>query len=234
MGTLEAYVLNRKSGATWSSGSQLPQDEGSIVKVNILGLLLAKSASSSSPLTVDQRQLAEAMIEQSDNEAATSLWEEVGGTSGMARFDRMLGLARTTPSSCVDCPNFPWPGWGLTTTTAYDQVKLLDRLLFDGAVIPPAASRFERQLMESVVPPERWGVSGGVPGNITVALKSGWLPLAGYSDWQINSIGWVQGDGRDYLIALLSTHNPSETYGIATLNEVSTMIWRALDPGHSH
>ena len=81
--------------------------------------------------------------------------------------------------------------------------------------------------MQSVVPDERWGVSGGVPSNASVALKNGWLPLnSADTDWQINSIGWVRGDGRDYLVALMSTGNPSEQYGIETLDSVSSLIWR--------
>ena len=64
-----------------------------------------------------------------------------------------------------------------------------------------------------------------------VALKNGWLPLgAGNSDWQINSVGWVSGDGRNYLMAVLSTGNPSEQYGIDTLNHLGAMVWSALAP----
>ena len=55
--------------------------------------------------------------------------------------------------------------------------------------------------MENVSADQAWGVSGGVPAGVTVALKNGWLPLNdANTDWQINSIGWVSGDGRDYLL----------------------------------
>ena len=64
---------------------------------------------------------------------------------------------------------------------------------------------------------------------MTVALKNGWLPLdAANTDWQINSIGWVSGGGRDYLLAMLSTGNPDEQYGIDTLNSVGSMVWSAM------
>ena len=73
--------------------------------------------------------------------------------------------------------------------------------------------------MESVIPAQRWGVTCGpgatqaatlpayaqpVPG-VTVALKNGWkyLPTCAAQDdscpWQVNSIGWVKGEGRDYV-----------------------------------
>jgi hypothetical protein len=64
---------------------------------------------------------------------------------------------------------------------------------------------------------------------VTVALKNGWLPLNdANTDWQINSVGWVSGGGRDYLLAVLSTGNPTEQYGIDTINGLSSLVWSAL------
>jgi hypothetical protein len=83
--------------------------------------------------------------------------------------------------------------------------------------------------MENITPSQRWGVSAGVPAQVTVALKNGWLPLnqAG-TDWQINSVGWVSGLGRNYLIAVLSTGNPAEQYGIDTIDQLSAAVWSHL------
>ena len=69
------------------------------------------------------------------------------------------------------------------------------------------------EFMENVTPGQRWGVTGGVPPQAMVALKNGWLPLnSARTDWQINSIGWVKGSGRDYLMAVLTTGTrPSST-----------------------
>jgi hypothetical protein len=85
-------------------------------------------------------------------------------------------------------------------------------------------------LLENVTPAQRWGVSGGVPAQVTVALKNGWLPLAGVdSDWQINSVGWISGGGRNYLMAVLTTGNPTEQYGIDTIDQLSAMVWQDMD-----
>ena len=40
---------------------------------------------------------------------------------------------------------------------------------------------------------------GGVPSTATVAIKNGWLPES--TGWHVNSIGRVQGDGRDWATA---------------------------------
>ena len=67
------------------------------------------------------------------------------------------------------------------------------------------------------------------PGQVTVALKNGWLPLHGSdSDWQINSVGWIHGGGRDYLMAVLSSGNPSEQYGIDTIDQLAAMVWQGM------
>ena len=46
--------------------------------------------------------------------------------------------------------------------------------------------------------------------------------------WQINTTEWVNGAGRNYLIAVFSNGNASEQYGIDTMNGVSALVWRAL------
>jgi len=229
VGTIEVAVEDLNSGVTSTFGPQNPQDEASVVKVNILAALLATSQTSNPPLTAPMRELAREMIVASDNNAATSLWTVAGGSAGIAAVDGRIGLTSTTPSPCVQCAGFPWPGWGLTTTTPLDQLKLLREIFFDSTFLNSVERVYQLQLMESVLPSERWGISSGVPSTAAVALKNGWLPLNDAdTDWQINSVGWVRGNGRDYLIALFSTGNPSEVYGIQTLDAVSAQIWDHL------
>jgi hypothetical protein len=130
---------------------------------------------------------------------------------------------------CVECPGFPWPGWGLTTTTARDQIQLLKTIAFPNAILTNASRLTALDLMDNITPSERWGVTGGVPDDVPVALKNGWLPLSN-GEWQINSVGWIRGQGRNYLLAILTTGNPSENYGIDTTNEISSLVWQALAP----
>ncbi|MGO9782061.1 MAG: serine hydrolase [Streptosporangiaceae bacterium] len=145
------------------------------------------------------------MIEDSDNTDATDLWNAVGGANGIGSFNAAVGLADTSPSRCVQCPGFPWPGWGLTMTIPTDQIALLRDVAEPSPLLTDAERSYALQLMESVTLSQRWGVSGGVPPQATVALKNGWLPLdQAETDWQINSIGWISGLQRDYLMAVLS------------------------------
>jgi hypothetical protein len=225
-GAVLAAVYDLRTGQTWRLGQGQPQDEASVVKLDVLETLLAERGRSGTELSAGDQTLAGQMIEDSDNDAATSLWYEVGGASGIRSFNSAAGLADTAPSSCVNCPGFPWPGWGLTTTIPGDQLTLLRALVEPNSLLTNAERGYALSLMENVTPAQRWGVSGGVPAQATVALKNGWLPLnSADSDWQINSVGWISGSGRDYLMAVLTTGNPTEQYGIDTIDELGAMVW---------
>jgi Beta-lactamase enzyme family len=228
-GTVLAAVYDVATGQTWRLGTGAAQDEASVVKLDILEALLARGGNGGLPAT--QSTLARSMIEDSDNDAATSLWDAAGGATGLTAYNVRAGLTGTVPSPCVTCAGFPWPGWGLTSTVPDDQLTLLKQLVVPGT--SPLLSLTERayalSLLENVIPGQAWGVSGGVPAGVQVALKNGWLPLnEGGTDWQINSVGWVCGDGRDYLIAVLSTGSPTEQYGIDTVSGLSAHVWTAL------
>jgi hypothetical protein len=230
-GIVLAAVYDLRTGQTWHLGQGQPQDEGSVVKLDVLETLLAERGRSGTGLSATDRTLAGQMIEDSDNDAATSLWYEVGGPGSIRSFNSAAGLADTMPSSCVNCPGFPWPGWGLTTTIPGDQLALLRALVEPNSLLTSAERSYALSLMENVVPDQRWGVSGGVPARATVALKNGWLPLdQADNDWQINSVGWISGSGRDYLMAVLTTGNPTEQYGIDTIGQLAAMVWNDLDP----
>ena len=225
-----ATVYDVGTGQTWHLGQGHPQAEASVVKLDVLETLLAeKGEGGDTGLTASDRSLAEQMIEDSDNAAATSLWYEVGGAAGVRSFNAKAGLTDTAPSSCVVCPGFSWPGWGLTTTTPDDQIALLRQLVAPTSVLTSAERGYAVSLMEDVTPAQRWGVSGGVPAQVTVALKNGWLPLRGTdADWQINSVGWVCGGGRNYLMAVLTTGNPTERYGIDTISQLAATVWQNM------
>ena len=226
LGTVLVAVYDVQTGQTWRLGQGPPQPAASVVKLNILEALLAQQGPG---LSAVNRSLAESMIEDSDNDAATSLWYAAGGAAGLQTYNRAAGLTDTTPSSCVECAGFAWPGWGLTTTDPDDQITLLKELIQPGTLLTSAERDYALSLLENVTPSQRWGISGGVPAHVTVALKNGWLPLdAADTDWQINSVGWISGDGSDYLMAVLSTGNPTEQYGIDTIDQLAAIVWNAM------
>ncbi len=172
------------------------------------------------------------MIENSNNDAATALLHDVGGARAVQSFDNSIGMTGTTVSTKEFIPGSTLPGWGLTTTTARDEVRLVSKFAFRNTVLSDASRSFGLNLMEHVESDQAWGVSGGVPSGVTVALKNGWLPadLANSTDYQIDSIGWIRGNGRDYVLAVLSNGNPTMGDGIATINYIAARIYSELGP----
>jgi hypothetical protein len=194
----------------------------SIIKVDILETLLHQSRGA---LSYSAEVTAAGMIDDSDNDDANDLWNADGGGSGVAAYNRLAGLTQTAPNIAGY--------WGLTPTSAADQIKLLTELAYPSRVLTAGSRRYALALMEHITPDQDWGVSGGVPRNVTVALKNGWLPSGGSGSWEINSIGWVRGDRRDYLIAVLTAHDPGEQYGIDTIEHISSLVFSGLRPGRA-
>jgi Beta-lactamase enzyme family len=190
----------------------------SIVKVDILETLLHNTHGH---LSTHQRRTAKAMIEHSDNDAATELWDEDGGASGVRSYNNDVGLKQTDPDD---------QHWGLTTTSAADQVTLVRALLRHSKLLTNRSRTFERRLMRHVEADQRWGISGGLPSEAKFGIKNGWLPV--YEDhdrWEVNSMGWVRGDGKRYEIAVLTEHNDTEGYGIDTIEHIAAIAWHHVE-----
>lgn len=226
-GRVTAALYDARTKQTWVLHRGVLEKTASIVKVQIMGTVLRQAQDEGRPLSAKESALIPAMIANSDNSAATALLADVGGPSAVKRFDLLAGLTDTTPSTQKYIPGTTLPGWGLTTTTALDQVRLVKRFAYSNSVLTTTDRQYGLNLMEHVEADQRWGVSGGVAPGTTVALKNGWLPLAG-AGWQINSIGWISGHGRDYVLAVLTDHNPSESYGIETIDTISGRIFAEL------
>jgi hypothetical protein len=211
-------VYDTHTGTTWTLNPSGRFQTASIVKVQIMGAVLRRAQVEHRGLTSFEQQNIVPMIEQSDNNAATNLWNSVGGASGVAAFDHLAGMTATTPNA----------SWGLTTTTPTDNVRLVRDYAFPSSVLDAHWRSYGLNLMEHVVDWQRWGVSAGAEPGTTVALKNGWLRLGDSAQWRINSIGWVTGHGRDYVIAVLTDHNASMQYGVDTIESVSRKAWNTF------
>jgi beta-lactamase class A len=208
-GRISAAVENLSTGQEWLLNRGDRDQTASIVKADILETLMyqrGRTAAGLAALESSEGGTAEGMIEESDNDDATDLWDAVGEAQGIAAYNRLAGLKDTSPNTDGY--------WGETLTTAADQIRVLRQLALPSKLLTTADRDYELYLMRHVAGYEDWGVNGGVPSNVSVALKNGWVPLGdgdgdGDDDdgWEINSIGWVKGDGRNYLIAVLTAHD---------------------------
>jgi hypothetical protein len=100
-------------------------------------VLLLQHQQAGTALSTTERQLAVEMIEDSDNNAATSLWDDVEGPEGMEAGDAALGLRDTVPGD-------PVGSMGMTTTTTVnDQLRLLDDLTSARSLLTASARGYE-------------------------------------------------------------------------------------------
>ena len=194
-------------------------DSASVVKVTILSALLRKAQEQHRYLTRTEALLAEEMITESDNYAASALWDDVG----RYHLQHFLNLARMTQTYLG-----PGPYWGLTEITAYNEVLLLRLLVNRNRVLDTASRDYVLHLMARVIPAQRWGVPAGAPTSLTVHVKNGWLPLLTHG-WRIHSIGTFTGRGG-YSIVVLTQDNPTMGYGIDTIEAIARAINHDLNP----
>jgi Beta-lactamase enzyme family len=191
-------------------------ETASSVKLSILAALLVRDGPAG--LSGAELRTAATMISISDNDAASDLWSDVGGASAMDGFFARLGMTGTTAGT--------EGAWGLTHTTALDQLQLLKAVSYPNTTLSDAARHTVVALLDTVVPDQRWGIPDGVPaGAAAVAVKNGWLPRPG--GWVVSSVGHVVGSGRDYVIAVMTDGEPSEAAGIGTIRDLSAIAWRA-------
>jgi beta-lactamase class A len=194
-------------------------DSASVVKVTILVALLRKALDQHRYLTDTEAAWATAMITVSDNDAASALWDELG-RGYIRHFLELAGMKQTVLG--------PGGYWGLTQITAHDEARLL-RLLYTANPVLDLRSRdYALSLMAQVIPSQRWGVPAGAPARLGVHVKNGWVPLPAHG-WRVNSIGCFTGRRGGYSIVVLTQDNPTEAYGIHTIETIATAIHHDLN-----
>jgi len=208
-------VLDETTGesATYGTGSF---DTASIVKVDILAALLWQHQQAGTSMSVGEQTLAAAMIERSDNAAATTLFETIGGETGLEAFNAMIGLVSTDVGS--------GGYWGLTRTTAEDQVRLLQVVLGDRDELTVASRDYSEGLMRSVVDTQRFGVSAAADDPDRAAVKVGYLQRSATGLWDVTSIGEIDAGGTTYLVAILSDQNADLDAGADLVDEIARAV----------
>jgi hypothetical protein len=196
-------------GASYGTGSF---DTASIVKVDILATLLLQAQDAGRQLTASEKSYATAMIENSDNDSASALWRVIGQADGLDAANKRFGLTGTDGGDGML--------WGLTQTTAADQLALLRQVFGDDSQLSAASRTYQQGLMGRIAADQHWGVSAAADGS-RWALKNGWLARSTTGLWDINSIGRVTVDGRDCLVAVLSNGNSTKAKGISLVEAVA-------------
>jgi beta-lactamase class A len=214
-------VLNRKTGETYSYRGSESYETASVVKVQVLACLLLKAQDGERDLTAGEKERAGRMIRASDNDATTSLFTQLGGASAVSRSNKKLGLKQTKVNQ----------SWGLTRTTAKDQVRLLSQLVNPKGPLNAKSRGIAKDLMSSVNSDQDWGVPAAAVKGENFTVKNGWLSRSTESNhWIINTVGRVSSDDdkTDVSIAVLSHNHADMNGGIAVVEKVTKMTRQYL------
>lgn len=173
----------------------------SMVKVPLLVAALREVGDE--PLPADLGALLDPMIRASDNAAAVAVHARIGDAA-VARLADRAQLSRLDTA----------PGLFETRVAASD----LSRLFVNLHEILPGRHREEAErLLAGVAPWQRWGLPAAVPGRV-VMFKGGWREDI------VHQAGVVMVGKRRVGIAVLTTGNPSQAYGRATVEGVARRL----------
>ncbi|MFF3655575.1 serine hydrolase [Streptomyces olivochromogenes] len=203
--SVAVFDIDSGEGAAYGEGAF---DTASIVKVDILATLLLQAQDADRHLTAAEKTYATAMITNSDNTSASALWDIIGQADGLDAANERFGLTGTSGGDGAL--------WGLTQTTAADQLALLQQVFGDDSELSKASRTYLQGLMGEIAADQHWGVSAAADGT-QWALKNGWLARSSTGLWDINSIGRVTVDGDEYLVATLSNGNTTKAKGISVV-----------------
>lgn len=212
------------TGAAYSYRSEDTYTAASLVKLNILAILLLRTDDEGRELLEWEHDLASRMIRYSDNGATDTLYSRIGFDDGFAAGNERLGLRATEPGR--------GGVWGATQTTTADQIRLLRVVFTETGPLSKRSRRYARDLLGSVAPEQAWGVSAAAEDGDSVELKNGWVPRSADGDrWVITSAGRVAGADHDYLIAVLSDRHHDYHAGIECVEHVVAEVASALKNG---
>ena len=219
-----AGIVDLKTGAQVLYNGDQQFETASIVKVDILSTLLWQLQNKNGHLSTQQKSLATDMITESDNDAASALWTQIGRATGLAKANQAFGLKHTTPGAGTT--------WGLTKTTVGDQLRLLTVISTTGP-LTKASRDYVLGLMSQVESDQRWGVPHAADADASkVYVKNGWLQRStdGYK-WIINSIGRIVDEDHDWLVVALTNYNATMDDGVDLVQRASTTAVQGLSAG---
>lgn len=196
-GTVGYVLRDRVTGTKYRNpNAGLLVWTASTIKLAMVADLLSRERLGAVRLSAEDRRLMVAMLRDSDNSAADTLWSRYGGPDHRAfnaNFSR-YGLSDLRPQQGFSSI---FPYWGTQKSTTDDLDRLMNYVL---SGLNPADAAAVAAEMRRVSSAQRWGVWGAgsamAPGN-----KNGWSLEPG--GWVVNSVGFA-GSGQRYTLAIMN------------------------------
>jgi beta-lactamase class A len=222
-GRIGVAIVVPGRGAIYVDNGDAPFALASVAKAPIMMTLVDQANREGRALTEDEQALLSDMITESDNDAASVLWDEVGAGEGVASFLASLGIG--------DFGVDPAEDWGESTASARTMASLLAMLLQPGT-LDETQYPLMLDLLSHVDPEQQWGITAGLAdesgAGLFVGLKNGWYPED--DGWRVNSAGVIipAGGSGGYALAILTDGQPDMEYGVETIEHIAALVNAAL------
>lgn len=220
--TFGVFVQDVHSGRTYSFNGDYSSQNASMAKVMIALMALRKAGGLLSP---ENDAVATKMITQSDNASAETLWAYGGGADAYQQLAEAVGMTHTHREQTR-------PDWSWTWTTPSDQVLLLKHLTEGGTdAFTPQQAAYLYALMGKVEDDQTWGVGQPKASDVQVHLKNGWVQFKSTDNlWAVNSMGTVEGGGRNYRMCVMTRQVDFAT-GREITSEAGKWVFSILGSG---
>lgn len=208
-------LVDRRTGHHYDFHGDEEFAAASAVKLELLAALLLRAQDEGRALTQAEQGRVRKMIVASDNDAAVQVYAALGGPGGLRPALHRLGLHDTDPD----------PQFGLTTTTAKDQTRMVSALTAAGSPLSKDSKESILRLLSQVNADQTWGISAASFEGEQTAQKNGWLARSSENNrWIVNSTGRVSGEKTDVALSVLSHGHRSQRDGIAFVERVAALI----------
>jgi hypothetical protein len=192
-------------------GANAGYSSASLVKAMLLTAYLNQRGVRGRRLRRADRRLLGPMIRVSDNDAASVVYERIGG-GALARLARRAGMTHFETN----------PVWGGCQVTARDQARFFYRLR---SLLPKRHRSYALGLLARIVASQRWGIPPATPPGWRVHFKGGWFPDDD-GGWRVHQAALLRQGGRRLAVAVLSSGAPDFGYGAATVEGVAARLLR--------
>ncbi len=193
---LSVAILDRSTHQLIANGNSQVIGTASVAKLFIADDLLLHESEGKAPLSADDRQALDIMLESSDDGAAERFWGQGGGAAIITEVAARYGLSSTTPPSDGR--------WWNTMSSVTDLIRYYEMLLDGSGGLPADDAKIIVNDLAQSTPngldgyPQRFGIPDGLYAE-PVAVKQGWMCCIG-SDWMHLSTGVIGADRRFIMV----------------------------------
>ncbi|HEX5255097.1 MAG TPA: hypothetical protein VFW69_14725 [Mycobacterium sp.] len=217
---LSVAILDRTTHQLIANGNSQVIGTASVAKLFIADDLLLHESEGKAPLSADDRQALDIMLQSSDDGAAERFWGQGGGAAIITEVAARYGLSSTTPPSDGR--------WWNTMSSVTDLIRYYEMLLDGSGGLPADQAKVIVNDLAQSTPngldgyPQRFGIPDGLYAE-PVAVKQGWMCCIG-SDWMHLSTGVIGADRR-YIMVVQSLQPADDSTARDTITRAVKTIF---------